>query len=195
MPTLAGAETERVDGRTKGARARPRASIIMPSQARPKPKLLSAAPLTNWYIGTRPLDSSQPLRVRAPLRQRDANPIIEVIIPETADTANINKPAVPPLPIQPDAAAIGGEVGAVEEDVGIENVQPAAEWNGREIVGTPPPGEVIRPPPVSPMGKKKKKLDVDAEPDQPKKKPRKKSEKGAKVASREPATGTPSTIA
>ncbi|ORX39673.1 hypothetical protein BD324DRAFT_678783 [Kockovaella imperatae] len=95
-------------------------------------KIPQVAPLTDWYIGSRPLSKDQPLRVRAPLRKREVNrETTGDQDMESASTADVNVDAV-------------------------TGVQSSSEYTGREIVKTPPPPELTRPPPISPMGKKKK---------------------------------------
>ena len=63
------------------------------------------------------------------------------------------------------------------------------EFLGREEVEKPPAAELLRPTPVSPMGKKKKAEKAEKAKPEVEKKPRKKGKRKSE------GTGTPSTIA
>ena len=86
-----------------------------------------------------------------------------------------------------DAGATGAAVvpGAKEQAAAVETAAPATgsqvevpapeQWKGTEEVDAPAPFETIRPPPISPMGKKKKPNQMEK---RPRKKPARKSEGG-----------------
>lgn len=92
--------------------------------ARVRPKTVDppVAPLTNWYIGPRPLDPQQPLRIRPPIRER----LRATTGPESASSTSASQ-----IPEQ-----------IAETDL---------PYNGMEIVSAElPPLTLLAPPPSSP---------------------------------------------
>lgn len=93
----------------------------------PRPIKAAVAPLTNWYVGPRPLDPSQPIRTLPPLRD-PLSPVAEAATEDAANTGVVlldTEPEEPtlhsPAPTQP---AAGSRKKQAEElqDLGIKKI-------------------------------------------------------------------------
>ena len=115
--------------------ARPRGSAV--TRLPPRPAKLPAAPLTDWYIGARPLDPRQPLRVQPPLHERPQS-AVEVTARLVASTSRSGDPDSHEEALEPSF-------------VGIEIFHVA-----------PPPPALLAPPPSSPTHRKRQLENTDS---------------------------------